>query len=589
MDFSVVTRITDVPYFQLAHFPKDDMLCTKENGQWVKISTRDFIAKSELLARALIHAGIQKGDRIGTITHVNQAHWNICDMAIALAGAVNVPVYPNITSADYQHIFKEAEIKLCFVSDVTLAEKIKSVQSEIPSLKETLSFYSVPGLRLYTDLIKDGIASEQELVSRKDSIKPSELATIIYTSGTTGTPKGVMLSHENIISNAVSCTDRIPYHPSYVALSFLPVNHIYERMLHYLYMITGISIYFAESMDTIGDNLREVKPHIFTAVPRLLEKVYDKIMAKGSELKGIKKILFFWSLRLAEQYDVKGKSPWYAFKLFIARKLVFKKWQAALGGRSQAVASGSAPLQPRLARVYLAAGIPVWEGYGLTETSPVVSVNCSKEDGIRIGTVGRIIRGVQVRLAEDGEILVKGPNVMMGYYKKPDLTAEVLTSDGWFHTGDIGTMVEGEFLKITDRKKEIFKTSGGKYIAPQPLENAFKESEFIEQILVTGESKHFPAALVVPSFRNVMDWCKTNNIVCSANEDVCENKRVQMLIMSEIDRINERFGSWEQIKKIHLLPNEWTIDTGELTPNLKLKRKFIQAKFQKEIESMYQS
>jgi long-chain acyl-CoA synthetase len=588
MDFSVVTRITDLPYFQQKHFPKDDMLATKENGSWVKVSTADFIARSEKLARALIHAGVNPGDKIGTITHVNQAHWNICDMAIALTGAIHVPVYPTISSADYQYIFTEAEIKFCIVSNNELAEKVKAVKSQIPTLKEIFSYYPIPGLRLYTDLVNDGLAPETELQKRKNDIKPENLVTIIYTSGTTGVPKGVMLSHKNIISNAVSCTNRIPYHPTYVALSFLPVNHVYERMLHYLYMLTGISIYFAESMDTIGDNLREVRPQIFTAVPRLLEKVYDKIMVKGNELTGFKKKLFFWSLHLAEKYEIHGKSIGYKINLWIARKLVFKKWKAALGGRSKAIASGSAPLQPRLARVFLGAGIPVWEGYGLTETSPVISVNCSKHDGIRIGTVGRIISGVEVRLANDGEILVKGPNIMMGYYKKPNETAEVITPDGWLHTGDIGTWVDKDFLKITDRKKEIFKTSGGKYIAPQPMENAFKESAFVEQILVTGDGRHFPSALVVPAVKNLETWCKQNNIAYTTPEEACTNPLVNEMMMNEINRINQRFGHWEQVKKIHLLAKEWTIDAGELTPNLKLKRKFIQEKFKNEIAAMYQ-
>ena len=419
-------------------------------------------------------------------------------------------------------------------------------------------------------------------------VKNEDLVTIIYTSGTTGNPKGVMLSHNNLLSNVEACKPRIPADNNSSVLTFLPICHVYERMLHYLYIYLGCSIHFAESMDTIGDNIREVKPDVFTAVPRLIEKVFDKIMATGDSLTGIKRKLFFWAVGLAEEYDVVGKSGWYNFKLSIARKLIFSKWQLALGGNVKAIASGSAALQPRLARIFLAANIPILEGYGLTETSPVVSVNAFKE-GIRIGTVGTLVSGVNVRIASDGEILVKGPNVMLGYYNNPTATNEVIDQDGWFHTGDIGIFQEEKFLKITDRKKEIFKTSGGKYIAPQAIENKFKESRFIEQIMVIGENEKFPAALIVPCFAYIKEWALRHDLNFSndSNEIISANPKIVKRIQEEIELFNKDFGNWEQIKKFALLPNEFTIEGNELTPTLKLKRKNILAKYQKEYQLIY--
>jgi long-chain acyl-CoA synthetase len=422
----------------------------------------------------------------------------------------------------------------------------------------------------------------------KANVRNEDLATIIYTSGTTGSPKGVMLSHNNLLSNVLACKPSIPADEHSRVLTFLPVCHVYERMLHYLYMYCGSSIYFAESMDTIGDNMREVKPHVFTAVPRLLEKVFDRIMAKGDELKGIKRRIFFWAIKVAEKYDTVGMGFWYNIKLSIARKLVFSKWREALGGDVTAIASGSAALQPRLAQIFLAAGIPVLEGYGLTETSPVISVNCLIK-GIRIGTVGPLIDGVKVKIAEDGEILVKGPNVMMGYYNLPDKTDEAIDQQGWFHTGDIGMFVEDKFLKITDRKKEIFKTSGGKYIIPQAMENKFKESRFIEQMVVLGEGQKFPSALIVPSFGFIKEWAIRKQIDLSkaTNEEIAANSQVIARIQEEVDKFNAGFGHWETIKKFHLLPNELTIEGGELTPTLKLKRKIINEKFAAIIAAFY--
>lgn len=584
-----VKRLFDIPYYQLAQYPNAKMFSTKRNGVYDALSTKDFLEEVNLASRGLIHFGVQPKDRVAIVSS-NRYEWNAMDIAIQQVGAIVVPVYPNISSADYRYIFNDAGIKLCVLGSEELFQKLDGLKSEIPSLEHLFTFDEVRGARHWSELknAASNVAPE-EVDKRKDSVQFEDLASIIYTSGTTGNPKGVMLSHRNIISNVMACVPRIPADHTSRVLSFLPVCHIYERMLHYLYMYLGSSIHFAESMDTIGDNIREVKPHVFTAVPRLLEKVYEKIMAKGDELTGVKRSLFFWAVALGEQYDVVGKSAWYKFKLGIARKLIFSKWQEALGGETKAIASGSAALQPRLARIFMAADIPILEGYGLTETSPVISVNCFK-NGIRIGTVGPLLDNVQVKFAEDGEILVKAPSVMMGYYNLPEKTAEDIDADGWFHTGDIGEMVEGKFLKITDRKKEIFKTSGGKFIIPQVMENKFKESRFIEQMMVTGEGQKFPSALIVPNFAFLREWGKRKNFGFDSlsNEELIQKQEVIDRIQREVNAYNELYGSWEKIKKFHLLPQELSIENNELTPTLKFKRKIIATKYAALIDSMYQ-
>ena len=574
------TRLFDIPSYQLEKYPNSKMFVTKIKGEWIGISTADFLKQSMLVSRGLIAFGVQKGDNVALVSN-NRYEWNIMDIAIQQVGAIVVPLYPNISENDYKYILNDAGIKLCVVSNHELYQKIQHIRSEVSTLEHLFTFDTIEGCPNWNEIPNRSEEVDIQIVQDQiNLVKNHDLATIIYTSGTTGNPKGVMLSHHNILSNVDSCIEAIPADNNSRVLSFLPVCHIYERMLHYLYMHLGCSIYFAESMDTIGDNIREVKPHVFTAVPRLIEKVFDKIMAKGDELTGIKRKLFFWAVSVGEEYDVVGKSLWYKLKLAIARMLIFKKWQAALGGNVRAIASGSAALQPRLARIFLAAGMPILEGYGLSETSPVVSVNCFSK-GIRIGTVGALIDDVQVQIAEDGEILVKGPNVMIGYYKLPELTAEVIDSEGWFHTGDIGMFQEGKFLKITDRKKEIFKTSGGKYIVPQVMENKFKESRFIEQIMVIGESEKFPAAFIVPSFAYIREWAKHKNIDLgdATNHSITKNNYVLAKIQEEIDGFNKDFGNWEQIKKFALLENEFSVDGEELTPTLKLKRKKILAKY----------
>jgi long-chain acyl-CoA synthetase len=579
-------RLFDLPHLQLKKYPNEKMFVSKINGEWIPLSTADFLEKAMGISRGLIAQGIEPGDKVAIVSPTRY-EWNVVDIAIQQVNGVVVPIYPNISSKDYEYIFNDATIKLCFVADQEILDKILHAKGNMRDLRHIYTFEKCDGADNWDKIIEAGQSVEKSAVEERMTIaKIEDLATIIYTSGTTGNPKGVMLSHKNILSNVEVCIDPIPADQNSRVLTFLPLCHIFERMLHYLYMYLGCSIYFAESMDTIGDNIREVKPHVFTAVPRLIEKVFDKIMAKGDELSGIKRSLFFWAVDLAEKYDPVNRSRIYKMKLGIARKLIFSKWQEALGGEVRAMASGSAALQPRLARIFLAADIPILEGYGLTETSPVVSVNCFKK-GIRVGTVGPLIEGVEVKIAGDGEILVKGPNVMMGYYNQPEETAEVI-KDGWFHTGDIGEFQEDKFLKITDRKKEIFKTSGGKYIIPQAMENKFKESRFIEQIVVVGESQKFPAAIVVPNFEFVREWAKRKgHHVGKTNEELINSKVVIDRIQLEIDTYNEQFGQWEQLKKFVMLPAELTVENDELTPTLKLKRKNIHKRYQEQIESIY--
>lgn len=580
-------RLFDVPYEQLKKHPQDIMFSSKINGAWQGVSTQEFINEVMAYSKGLIAAGVKAGEMVGIIS-TTRYEWNVMDIAIQQVGAVVVPFYPNISENDYKYIFNDAGIKLCVLADEELYTKIKHIKGDCPTLEKIYTMEEVQGAEHWTELKKMGESvDEKEVKDRMEPVQYEDLATIIYTSGTTGNPKGVMLSHKNILSNVEACIEPIPADQNSNVLTFLPVCHVYERMLHYLYMYIGCSIYYAESLDTIGDNIKEVKPDVFTAVPRLIEKVFDKIMAKGDELTGIKRKLFFWAVSVAEKYNVVGRSFWYNFKLWIARKLIFKKWQEALGGNVRAIASGSAALSPRLARIFLAADIPILEGYGLTETSPVISVN-SFVKGIRIGTVGPLIDGVEVKIAEDGEILVKGPNVMMGYYKLPEATAEVM-KDGWFHTGDIGEFQEGKFLKITDRKKEIFKTSGGKYITPQIMENKFKESRFIEQIMVIGEGKKFPSALVVPSFAFIKEWAERKKVDLGdgTNESIIHNKAVIDRINEEVEEYNKGFGRWEQLKRIELLPQEFSVETGELTPTLKFKRKIILEKYKDVIARIY--
>lgn len=554
---------------------------SKRDGSWVPISTREYLDKANAISRALLRLGVTRGDKIALISLNNRTEWNIMDIGILQLGAQNVPIYPTISEEDYAYVMNHSETSYCFVSCAEVLAKVRAIQASVPTLKEVYSFDSLPGCKNWTELLELGADdSNQHIVEEhKAAVQEDDLATLIYTSGTTGKPKGVMLSHRNIVSNVLASKDRVPFEEGGISLSFLPVCHIFERMILYLYQYCGISVYFAESIEQISDNLKEVKPNVMTVVPRLLEKVYEKIIAKGTDLSGIKKALFFWAVGLGLRYEPYGANGWwYELQLKLARKLVFSKWKEGLGGRLETMVSGSAALQPRLSRVFGAAGIPVMEGYGLTETSPVISVNDQRNGGWKIGSVGRVIDGVEVKIAEDGEILCKGPNVMLGYYKEPDRTAEVIRN-GYFHTGDIGEIDADGFLKITDRKKEMFKTSGGKYVAPQLLENRFKQSRFIEQIMVVGEGEKMPAALIQPNFEFLYSWAAKHKIPNGDRMELLQNETVIQRFQQEVDLANEHFAKWEKIKQFRLTPEVWTVDDGHLTPTMKLKRKAIKEKY----------
>lgn len=589
---STITRLFEFPYYQLSKNNLSDSLVTKYDGKWVKTSTQEFIDNANAISRGLLHIGVKKNDKIAIISTNNRTEWSILDIGTLQTGAQTVPIYPTISAEDYEYILNHSESSYCFVSDREVFDKINSIRKNVPSLKDVFSFDKIEGCKNWKevlDLGKDN-SIQNEVEARKDAVDPMDLATIIYTSGTTGKPKGVMLSHKNIVSNVIDSQPRIPVKEgSARALSFLPVCHIFERMILYIYQYHSVSIYFAESIEKISDNLKEVQPNVMSVVPRLLEKVYDKIYAKGAELTGIKKKLFFWAIELGLQYEPYGANGWwYEFRLKIARKLIFSKWQEALGGNLQVMVSGSAALQSRLTRVFAAADIPVMEGYGLTETSPVIAVNDMRNGLFRIGTVGKVIPNVEVKIAEDGEILCKGPNVMMGYYKDPEKTAEVMTGD-YFHTGDIGEVDKDGFLKITDRKKEMFKTSGGKYIAPQLIENAMKQSLFIEQIMVIGEGEKMPAAFIQPNFDFVKEWAKRKNIdIGNSLEELCTNEKVVARIQEEVDTYNERFGKWEKIKRFELTPDVWSIEAGHLTPTMKLKRRVVKEMYKGLYEKIYE-
>jgi long-chain acyl-CoA synthetase len=578
-----ITRLFDFPYYQLEHYNIPDALVTKYNGVWVKTSTEEYLAKANAISRALLRIGIQKDDKIALISSNNRTEWNIMDIGVLQIGAQTVPIYPTISETDYEYILNHSGSNYCFVSDVEVLQKVNLIKQNLPNLKEVFSFDEIDGCKNWKELLFLGEdQSNQDVVEdRKNNVKSEDLATIIYTSGTTGKPKGVMLSHKNIVSNVLDSASRIPFEKGKSrAMSFLPICHIFERMILYLYQYYGVSVYFGESIEKISDNIKEVRPTVMTAVPRLIEKVYDKIYSKGLELKGVKRKLFFWAVDIGLKYEPYGVNGfWYEFQLKIARKLIFSKWKEGLGGNLDLLVSGSAALQPRLARVFAAAEMPVVEGYGLTETSPVIAVNDMRDFGFKVGTVGKLIDNVEVKIAEDGEILCKGPNIMMGYYKDEALTKEVL-ADGYFHTGDIGEIDNQGFLKITDRKKEMFKTSGGKYISPQLLENAMKQSRFIEQIMVIGDGQKMPAAFIQPNFEFVKAWEKLHGIqVGTTNEEIISNPKVIERIQEEIDILNEKFGNWEKIKRFELTPDIWSINGGHLTPTLKLRRKIVMEKY----------
>jgi long-chain acyl-CoA synthetase len=584
-----ITRIFDFPYHQLKNYNLEKAFTTKYHGEWQSISTQEYIDQANAVSRGLLRLGIQPNDKIAVISSTNRTEWNILDIGVLQTGAQNVPIYPTISKEDYEYILNHSEATYCFVSDVEILEKLNQVKDKT-NLKGIYTFDDVANEKSWKEVLELGKdTSNQDVVEdRKANVASEDLATLIYTSGTTGRPKGVMLTHNNLVSNVLDSEKRVPFnYGNSKSLSFLPVCHVFERMILYLYQYCGVEIYFAESIEKMSDNLKEIQPNVMTAVPRLYEKVYDKIVAKGSELSGVKKGLFFWAVNLGLKYEPYGANGWwYEKQLKLARKLIFSKWKEGLGGKLDLMVSGSAALQPRLTRVFAAAEMPIMEGYGLTETSPVISVNDQRNGGFRIGTVGRIIDNVDVKIAEDGEILVKGPNVMKGYYKDPDKTTEVMTGN-YFHTGDIGEIDNDGFLKITDRKKEMFKTSGGKYVAPALLENQFKQSRFIEQIMVIGEGEKMPAALIQVNYEFIEEWAKRHHLKFNSKQEITENQKLRDRIQEEIDEANEKFGHWEQIKKFEITPDIWTIEDGHLTPTMKMKRKVIKEKYKNLIESIY--
>ncbi|MGI9546754.1 MAG: AMP-dependent synthetase/ligase [Flavobacteriaceae bacterium] len=577
-----ITRLFDFPYYQLAKGNLKNSLVSKYDGKWVSTSTQEYIDNANKISRALLRMGVGSNDKVAIISLTNRTEWNIVDIGVLQIGAQNVPIYPTISEDEYAYVLNHSESQYCFVSCEEVYEKVKAIRDKVPSLKEVYSFDRLANCKNWEEVLKDGedYSNQSEVEKLMAAVQPDDLATLIYTSGTTGKPKGVMLTHDNIVSNALESSERLPIADGKVrALSFLPVCHIYERMLMYLYQYRSVAIYFAESLETIGDNCKEISPHVMTAVPRLLEKVYDKIIAKGYELGGIKKALFFWAVKVGLKYEPYGQNGWwYEQKLKLARKLIFSKWKAGLGGNLSLIASGSAALQARLARIFNAAEMGVMEGYGLTETSPVISVNDMRNGGFKIGSVGKPIGRTDVKIAEDGEICVKGPQVMIGYYKDPDLTSKVLIN-GYFHTGDIGEIDADGFLKITDRKKQMFKTSGGKYVAPQLLENKFKQSPFIEAIMVVGEGEKMPAALIQPNYEYLFEWAEKNDIITGENSDIVIDPRVLEKYQQEVDLANADFAKWEKVKQFRLTPEVWNVDDGHLTPTMKLRRKIIKEKY----------
>jgi long-chain acyl-CoA synthetase len=573
-----ITRLFDFAYYQLETHNLDAALVSKKDGEWIKTSSKEYINKANALSRALLKIGVQKNDKIAVISTTNRTEWCIVDVGVLQVGAQNIPIYPTISSDDYEYVLNHSEAVYCFVSDQEVYDKVLKVKGNT-KLKNVFSFDEIEGCENYTKLLELGAdeSTQPEVEKRKSEVVPADLATIIYTSGTTGKPKGVMLSHSNVVKNILASMPRLPLMEGTTrVLSFLPLCHIFERVLIYIYQHAGVGIYFAEGIDKIGENAQEIKPNLMSVVPRLLEKVFNKINAKGSELTGIKRALFFWAIKLGEQYEpYQANGFWYEFKLKIARKLIFSKWKAAFGGELHTMVSGSAALHPRLSRIFCASGMMIMEGYGLTETSPVVSVGMHSNHHFKIGTVGKPISNVEVTIAEDGEILIKGPNVMEGYFKDPEKTAAVMSGD-YFHTGDKGEIDADGFLKITGRKKEMFKTSGGKYIIPNLIENDLKESNFIEQVMVIGENQKMPAALIQLDFEFIKEWIERKKLDIEATpEAICASELIIDLIQKEVDKSNQGFGKWEQIKRFELTPEVWCIEGGHLTPTMKMKRSVI--------------
>ena len=585
-----VVRIFDLlPYYEQKYKPKDDVIASKENGQWVKYSIRQYREMADNISYGFLALGVQPGDKIAQISS-NRVEWNIVDMAILQVGAVHVPIYPTISESDYMYILNHSEVKYVFVSGVELLRKIQHILPEVQTLKDIYTYRDNNELKHLSELVELGKSNANQVLleERKASIGPDDMATIIYTSGTTGNPKGVMLSHSNIISNFKACAYIPPFGEEARAVSYLPLCHVYERMMNYLYQYDGISVYYAESIGTITDNMKEVQPQILTTVPRLLEKIYDRLVSTGHKLTGVKSWIFWWAFHLALRYELNGANGWfYELKRRLYDRLVYCKWREAMGSEISIIVSGGAAMQPRLGRMFSCAGIHILEGYGLTETSPVIAVCDFSENGIKFGTVGPVIRNSEVKIAEDGEICVKGPGVMIGYYKEPGMTKDAVDAEGWFHTGDLGHIEPEGQLKITGRKKELFKTSFGKYVSPQPIEDKFKESLFIDQMIVVGENQKFAGALIIPDFAFLKDYCREKEIEFTTTSEVIKNEKIRKRFAIEIKKYNKLFGETEQVKSWDLLDHEWTQESGEITPTLKLKRKFLHAKYKEEIDHLF--
>ncbi|HDZ41287.1 MAG TPA: long-chain fatty acid--CoA ligase [Bacteroidetes bacterium] len=585
-----VTRTFDIIDWNIEKYSREVAIAGKAGNEWKTYSTGDYRENTNMVSYGLRAIGLRQGDKVATITG-NRPEWCFVDMGLSQAGMVHVPVYPTIGPEEYQYILSHAEVKVIFISNRSIYKKVEPVLAELKSITDIYSFDNIEGVKNFGELLELGKNNEEkyrdEVLRTKESITPDDLMTIIYTSGTTGQPKGVMLSHKNIVSNILALNNIHHLGFGNRAMSFLPLCHIYERTVNYHFQYKGMSIYYIENMGLITELIKEVKPHVMNTVPRLMEKIYDGIMNKGQALSGIKKQLFFWAVRLGLKFELKGKSAFYRAKLALANKIIFSKWREALGGEIEIIVSGGAAIQPRLERIFWAAGLPIIAGYGLTETSPVIAVNPFRTNDIMFGTVGPPLPGVEVKIAEDGEILTRGPHVMMGYYKNEERTREMIDSEGWVHTGDIGTLVDDKWLKITDRKKEIFKTSAGKYIAPQVIENKLKESVFVEQAMVIGENQKFASALISPNFKQLHNWCAEENISFRDNSELVRNADVVKRLAHEVERLNISLGDHEKIKRFRLVEEEWSPDTGELSPTLKLRRNELMSKYEETIEGIF--